>query len=60
MTIFNCEPTLDDLLSDPIIVAMMRSDGVDRERLGFLLKSARSGLRSESTRRAAKRINPAS
>jgi hypothetical protein len=59
MTIFQGEPKLDDLLSDPIIVAMMRSDGVDRDRLGSLLKSARRGLRQEASRRA-KRASPAS
>jgi hypothetical protein len=59
MTTFEGEPKLDDLLSDPIIVAMMRSDGVDRDHLGSLLKSARSGLRQEASRRA-KRISPAS
>jgi hypothetical protein len=50
MTIFKGEPKLDDLLSDPIILAMMESDGVDQDRLGQLLKSARRGLRQEAPR----------
>ena len=28
------EPTLDELLSDPMIGALMRADGVDPEALG--------------------------
>jgi hypothetical protein len=29
------EPTLDEMLADPLIGALMRADGVDREQLGF-------------------------
>jgi hypothetical protein len=53
MTIFKGEPKLDDLLSDPIIVAMMESDGVDRDRLGLILKSARRGVEQKAPRRGA-------
>jgi len=28
------EPTLDDMLNDPLIGAMMQADGVDPEQLG--------------------------
>ncbi|MEJ0075000.1 MAG: hypothetical protein WDO17_06070 [Alphaproteobacteria bacterium] len=28
------EPTLDDMLNDPLINAVMRADGVDPEELG--------------------------
>ena len=52
MTIFKGEPKLDDLLSDPIILAMMESDGVDQDRLGRLLRSARRGLQQEAPRGA--------
>ena len=31
------EPTLDDILSDPIIVALMRADGVDVLELTAML-----------------------
>jgi hypothetical protein len=57
MTIFKGEPKLDDLLSDPIILAMMQSDGVDRDRLGLLLKSARQALREEPAPRGTSRLS---
>jgi hypothetical protein len=47
---FSGEPKLEDLLSDPIVVAMMRSDGVDRDRLGCILRSARRGVRRKAVR----------
>jgi hypothetical protein len=60
MTIFKGEPKLDDLLSDPIILAMMESDGVDRDRLGLLLKSARQGLHKDAARHNVARVSRAS
>jgi hypothetical protein len=53
MTFFKGEPKLDDLLSDPIILAMMESDGVDRDRLGLILESARRGAKQEAPPRRA-------
>jgi hypothetical protein len=32
-----CEPSLEDMLSDPIVQAVMRADGVDRRALDDLL-----------------------
>jgi hypothetical protein len=34
MRLCHDEMTLDDMLNDPLIGAMMRSDGVDPEQLG--------------------------
>ena len=31
------EPTLDDILADPIVVALMRADGVDAYELAAML-----------------------
>jgi hypothetical protein len=50
MTIFSGEPKLEDLLSDPIFVAMMKSDGVDRDRLGCMLRGVRLGVHRKAAR----------
>jgi hypothetical protein len=34
----HCEPTLEDMLSDSIITAVMKADGVDPQQLATLLK----------------------
>jgi len=44
------EPALDDLLSDPIVIAMMRRDGLDAHQFRDLL---------EGTRRPAPVFDPA-
>jgi hypothetical protein len=38
------EPTLEDILSDPIVTALMEADGVDRQELEAMLKE--TGRRS--------------
>ncbi|HYB08911.1 MAG TPA: hypothetical protein VEJ16_04520 [Alphaproteobacteria bacterium] len=40
MTMFEGEPNLSEMLSDPIVLAVMKSDGVDRACVGKLLKKA--------------------
>ncbi len=42
------EPTLDDLMSDPLTAAVMRRDGVSPETLKAVVMSARETLRSRS------------
>jgi hypothetical protein len=37
MRVCHDEPTLDELLADPVIGAVMRADGVDPEELGMTL-----------------------
>lgn len=39
------EPRLGDMLEDPIVIQLMRRDGVDREDLLDLLDAARLRLR---------------
>jgi hypothetical protein len=36
-----CEPALDDMLTDPMTQALMASDGVDAEKVKDLLAAAR-------------------
>jgi hypothetical protein len=36
------EPTLDELLDDPMTVAVMRRDGVDRQRFEALVREVAS------------------
>ena len=45
MTRFGGEPELDDILSDPIVLSMMRGDGVDAEALRALLRTIREARR---------------
>jgi hypothetical protein len=35
MRVCHDEPTLDEMLNDPLIGAVMRADGVDPEQLGI-------------------------
>ncbi len=37
MSSFRGEPTLDEILSDPIVRALMEADGVDRQELEAML-----------------------
>jgi hypothetical protein len=39
MTSFRCDPTLDELLGDPIIQAIMNADRVDQPTLAAMLRS---------------------
>jgi hypothetical protein len=39
------EPSVDDMLNDPIVRALMASDGVDLEELQRLLRSIAENLR---------------
>jgi hypothetical protein len=39
------EPALDDMLSDPIVMAMMDADGVDRRELRLMLGTVALALR---------------
>jgi hypothetical protein len=38
------EPTLDDVLSDPTVLTMMKRDDVDPDDLRMFLEDVRSGL----------------
>jgi hypothetical protein len=38
------EPTLDELLDDPMTVAVMRRDGIDRHRFEALVREAASRI----------------
>ena len=49
------QPSLDELLADPITVLMMQSDGVDPLELRRLLESARD---ARVTRHAAAETRP--
>jgi hypothetical protein len=39
------EPTLDELVQDPMVACLMDSDGVDRDELLHLMSRIRSGRR---------------
>jgi hypothetical protein len=39
------EPTLDEILSDPIVTALMQADSVDRRELRAMLRHVAEGLR---------------
>jgi hypothetical protein len=40
MNWFHREPTLDEMLSDPIVRALMEADGVDPQELAATLRQA--------------------
>ncbi len=40
------EPTLDEILSDPIVTAVMRADAVDPQELGAMLGKVARKLRA--------------
>jgi hypothetical protein len=59
MTMFEGEPNLSEILSDPIVLAVMKSDGVDRDCFGELLKkAARAGEASPKRGKCAKSVRP--
>jgi len=45
------EPQLDDILSDPVIEALMESDGVEADEIKTLLNAARERYRTPSRSR---------
>lgn len=42
----HCEPTLDEILSDPIVAALMEADAVDPRELDEMLQRVAHGLRA--------------
>jgi hypothetical protein len=44
MTWLHGEPTLDEAIEDPVVIAMMRRDGVSADRLRHLLATMRGRL----------------
>ena len=48
-----CEPSLDDVLSDPVIRALMQRDRVDAEALRAFLQSMSGSLAGPAPRQAA-------
>ena len=50
------EPTLEDILSDPIVEAVMAADGVDPHSLRRLLRQVGGDARPARARRAAAAI----
>lgn len=44
------EPTLDDLLADPLVQMVMRSDGISRGFVSELMDSARQALKRKQAR----------
>lgn len=47
------DPTLSELLDDPLVAAVMRRDGVSREHLQQLMAQIRRNLRDQNGRVAA-------
>lgn len=47
------DPTLSEILDEPIIVALMKRDGISRECLNKLLEQVRRNLRAREQRMAA-------
>ena len=47
------EPTLDDLLNDPIVQILMRRDAVERCKLEEMIARVRRNRRAEAERMAA-------
>ena len=46
------EPSLEEILSDPIVISLMEADGVDREKLVTMLRgiAAKNRARSRQAR----------
>ena len=47
------DPTLSEILDEPIVVALMKRDGISRECLRQLLETVRRNLRAREERIAA-------
>lgn len=47
------EPTLEEMLSDSIVEAVMRADAVDPDELGTMLGKIARALRTAGVRRAS-------
>jgi hypothetical protein len=45
MDCFHIEPSLKDALSDPIVLAIMAADGVDRRALEVSLRKTAEGVK---------------
>ena len=45
MNWYHREPTLDEILSDSIVTAVMEADGIDRQQLAATLKAGRKLVR---------------
>jgi hypothetical protein len=45
------EPTLSEILSDPIVTALMEADGVDRGELEAMLREVTAATRTAPERR---------
>lgn len=46
-------PTLSELLEDPMVIAVMARDGLDRENFQRMLERVRRNLRAQQDRLAA-------
>lgn len=46
-------PTLSELLEDPMVIAIMARDGIDRETFHQMLDRVRRNLRAQQERLAA-------
>jgi hypothetical protein len=53
-----CAQTIDDLLADPLIEAVMRADGVERDALKAMLGDVAVKLADVSTVRARATVRP--
>jgi hypothetical protein len=49
------EPTLDDMLSDPTVLTLMKRDDVDPDDLRMFLEDVRSALKARLSRRPRQR-----
>ncbi|MBP2313783.1 hypothetical protein [Azospirillum soli] len=47
------DPTLFELLEEPIVIALMKRDGISRENMHQLLEQVRRNLRAREERMAA-------
>jgi len=56
MIFWQREPTLNEMLADPLIQIMMRADGVDPEKLGPALQAVARGLARPSITQQAREL----
>jgi hypothetical protein len=47
---YDCEPQLEDMLSDPMMLALMESDGVEADEIKNLLTEARERYQAPTSR----------